>query len=82
MKVFPVRQGLDIEGRLILINRTKEFGFSSAGKEGTVKAFSFFLFLNRRNDVMKFLFQKEHPDTGREEAWDRARWEAPVVRSG
>ena len=44
MKVFPVCQGLDIEGRLILINCTKEFGFSSAGKEGTVKAFSFFLF--------------------------------------
>ena len=36
--------GANIEARLIFMNCTKEFGFSSAGKEGTVKVFSFFLF--------------------------------------
>ena len=30
--------------------------------------------------MTRFLFQKEHPDTGVEEAWNRMIWEALVLK--
>ena len=43
MKIFLVGQGLDGRDGLIFINYTKDFGFSSAGKERIAKVFFFFL---------------------------------------
>lgn len=62
----PGQAGLDGGGGLTFISHSIEFGFSPVGNEGMAKFF--FFFLKQSNDMMTFLFQKEHSGTGMEEA--------------